>query len=207
MGNYFCSAFIFNSKSIPDSNISNAVLSAASIPLMAQASYLTTTMSWSIAPGVINCLQLIMSHPRYILDSTPTPCGMIETTSRATLGRSIYFDCVSSFWCHQSVISGIQHALVIAIGWEWTWFWFWLTWPQCFCNSCGKVKLSIGAVSTHTARVHSPGVISVTCLGITYSSFLLDNSYRSVEHWPDAEAAEDRKRLSLGLFWVYIIKM
>jgi hypothetical protein len=30
----------------------------------------------------------------------------------------VYFECISSCWCHQSVISGKQNVLLISMGWE-----------------------------------------------------------------------------------------
>jgi hypothetical protein len=38
---------------------------------------------------------------------------------RATLGRSAYCEWISSSWCHQSVMSGIETVLLISIGPEW----------------------------------------------------------------------------------------
>ena len=75
--------------------------------------------SGRVSPVVFDCLQPITSRPREKLASTPTPCGMIENMSHATLERSANFECVSSCCRHQSVMSGIQNVLLISIGSEW----------------------------------------------------------------------------------------
>jgi hypothetical protein len=50
---------------------------------------------------------------------TRTQLGMIENILEATLGRSVYFESVSS-WCHhQSEVSGNDNVLLIHIGSEW----------------------------------------------------------------------------------------
>ena len=73
----------------------------AKIPLLARANCLTMTFWRRVSPVVFCCLQLIIYGPRDILDSTPTPCGMIEYMACATLERSGYFLCISSCWRHQ----------------------------------------------------------------------------------------------------------
>ena len=74
---------------------------------------LRTNFSQRVPPVVFDCLQPITSRPREKLDSTPTPCRMLENMSRSTLERSAYFECVSSCCRHQSVMSGIQNVLLI----------------------------------------------------------------------------------------------
>jgi len=119
LGNVLSSASLFNSRSLSVSNQSNTGSSPANISLLARAYCLTTTFSWRVLPVVIDCLQPITSRPSDKLASTPTPCGKIETMSRATLGRSAYVVCVSACCCHHSTRSGIQNVLLISIGSDW----------------------------------------------------------------------------------------
>jgi len=90
----------------------------ANILLLTLVNSLTMTFSWRVLPVVLDCLQLITSRPREKLASTPTPCGMIENMSCATLEWSAYFECVSSCWLQQSVMSGIQNVPLNFIGSE-----------------------------------------------------------------------------------------
>jgi len=113
-----CASFVI-SESFSVFVVSNSGSVPAKIPLLARANYLTTISSWRVSPVVFDCLQPITSLPREKLASTPTPCGKIENMSRTTLERSAYFQCVSSCWRHQSVMSGIQNVLLISIGSEW----------------------------------------------------------------------------------------
>jgi len=53
------------------------------------------------------------------LASTATPWGMKKKMLHTTLERLAYFECVSSCWGHQSVMSGTQNVLQISIGSEW----------------------------------------------------------------------------------------
>jgi hypothetical protein len=99
--------------------VTNSGLVTAKILLWAQANFLTMTCSLRVSPVVSDCLQPITSWPREILVSTPTPCGMIENMSHSTFERSAHFECVSSGWHYQSVMSGIQNALLISSGSEW----------------------------------------------------------------------------------------
>jgi len=117
--NFPSCAPLFVSKPFSVSLISYSGLSPANIPLLARANCLTTIFSRRASPVVFGCLQWIMSHPREKLESTPITYSMIENISHATLQRLAYFECVSSCWHLQSVISGIQNVLLICIGWEW----------------------------------------------------------------------------------------
>jgi len=99
--------------------VSNSGSVPAKIPLLAQADCLTTTILWRVSPVVFDCLHPITSRPREKRASTPTPRGRIENMTRATLERSVYCECVSSCWRHQSVMSGIHNVLLIYIGSEW----------------------------------------------------------------------------------------
>jgi hypothetical protein len=60
-----------------------------------------------------------MSRPEEHPASALTPCAMIGNMSHATLEMSAYFECVSSYGYHQSVISGNQNVLLISMGSEW----------------------------------------------------------------------------------------
>ena len=91
----------------------------AKIQVLARANCLRTTVSQWVSPVVFDCLQLITSHPREKLASTPTPCGMIEKMSCAPFERSAYCECVSSCWHLQLVVSCIQSIQLISIGSEW----------------------------------------------------------------------------------------
>jgi len=116
---YMQQASFFISESFSVFVVSNSGSVPARIPLLARANCLTTTVSRRVSPVVFDCLQPITSRPREKLASTPTPCGMIENMSRATLERSAYFECVSSCCRRQSGMSGIQNVLLISIGSEW----------------------------------------------------------------------------------------
>ena len=94
-------------------------VSAGPNPCIGSSELPWTTMSRVVSLGVYDCLQLIISQLREKLASNPTACGMIESTSHATLEESTYFDCVSSCWCHQSDMSGNQNILLITTGSEW----------------------------------------------------------------------------------------
>jgi len=117
--NLFFSVSLFIPKSFSVFIVSNAGSSPANMPLLAQASCLTTTVSQRVSPMVYDCLQLKTSRPRQKLASTLTPCGMMENICHATLETSAYCGCVS-WWCRQqSVIYGIHNLLLISIGSEW----------------------------------------------------------------------------------------
>jgi len=113
-----CTSF-FISESFSIFVVFNSGSLSAKILLLARANCLTTSYSRRVWPVVFDCLQPITSRPREKLVSTATPCVMIENMLRATLESSAYFECVSSCWCHQSVMSGIQNVLLISIGSEW----------------------------------------------------------------------------------------
>jgi len=106
--NVLSSATFFTSESLSVFVVSNAGSSPAVILLLAWAHCLTMTFSRRVSPVVFDCLQLITPCPRENLTSTPTPCGMRENIPFATSERSAYFECVSSGWCHQLFMSGIQ---------------------------------------------------------------------------------------------------
>jgi hypothetical protein len=99
---------VFNSGSVP-----------TKILLLVWANCLTMTFSWRVMPVVFYWLPPITSGPREKLASTPTPRGVIGNISRATLERLAFFDCVSSWWCHQSVMFRIYNVLLISIGSNW----------------------------------------------------------------------------------------
>ena len=116
--NFFCSSSLFISISSSALVEYNTGLSPASNLLLAQAKCVTTTFSRTVSPVVFHCLHPITCRPREKLASTQAPWGMIEIMSRATLERSAYFECVSSYCRHQSVIPGNQNILLISIGSE-----------------------------------------------------------------------------------------
>jgi len=117
--NFLSSASFFSSELLSVFVASNSGSTPAKITLLAWANCFTTTFSQRVSPVVFDCLQPITSRPREILGSTSTPCGMIQNISRATLGTSAFFDCISSCWHHQSVMSGNQNVLLISFGSEW----------------------------------------------------------------------------------------
>jgi len=90
--NILSSASFFISESFSEFVVTNSVLLPAKILLSARANCVTMTVSRRVSPVIFDCLQLITSCPRDKLDSTPTPCGMIENKSRATLDWSAYFE-------------------------------------------------------------------------------------------------------------------
>jgi len=134
------SASFFNSKLCSVSVVSNPAQPPANIPLLAQTNCPTTTFPRSVLWVVLDCLQPITSRRREILALTPTPCGIMETMSRATLVRSAYFECGSSCWCHQSVLYGYQNVLLISMGSEWLSLRFGYTCPQVFGASGSEFK-------------------------------------------------------------------
>jgi len=91
----------------------------AKIALLAPANCHITSFSQRVSPVVFDCLQLIACRQWEKLTTTPITCGILENMSRATLDRSVYFECVSSCWHHQLVMSGIQNVLLISIGSQW----------------------------------------------------------------------------------------
>jgi len=117
--NFLSSTSFFISEWSSVCGVSNSQSVPAKFPWLARAECLTTTFSGKVSPVVFDCLLPITSRPREILAYTPTPCGMIENMTRATLERSAYFECVFSCWRHQSVMSGIHTVLLISIGSEW----------------------------------------------------------------------------------------
>jgi hypothetical protein len=86
---------------------------------VARANCLTMTFSQSVSPVVVDCINGITSCQREKLGSNPTACGRIDNMLRATFERLVYFECVSSCWCHQSVISGCENELLIPRVFEW----------------------------------------------------------------------------------------
>jgi len=115
----FASASFFISELFSVFVVSYSGSVPAKMPSLARANCLTTTSSPRVLPVVFDCLQPITSRPREELASTPTQYGMIENMSRAILAVSAYFECVSSCWRQQSVMSGTQNVLLISIGSEW----------------------------------------------------------------------------------------
>ena len=177
------SASFFISELLSVSVVSNAGSSPAKIPFVAWANCLTTTYSWRVSPVVFDCVQRITSCPREKLDSTPTQCGMIEKMSHTILGRLGYFECISSCWRHQLVMSGIQNVLLISIGSEWWSLRFESICPQIFVASGSELENSLAAVNKRAAGSLFPGVDLVTLLGIKYCSSALDESYESKDDW------------------------
>jgi len=116
--NFLSSTSLWISMLFSVSVVSNAGLLPAYIPLLPQANCFNTTFLRRVSHVVFDYLQPIMSCPREKLARALTPSGMIETISHATLERSVYFECISSCWCHQSVISSIQNVLRISMGSE-----------------------------------------------------------------------------------------
>jgi len=114
--NLLTSTSLFISESFSVFVVSNSGSVPDQIPLLASANSLTTSVSWRVLPVVFDCLQPITFPQREKVAFTPTLYGMIENMSRATLERSAYFECISTSWCHQSVMSGMQNVLLITIG-------------------------------------------------------------------------------------------
>jgi len=119
---FLFSACVFILESFSVFVVYNAGLWLTIIPLLAWANWLEQTGSWPLLPKV-PCLWFILPSADHISQqkkqaSTPTPCGMVENISHNTLERSAHFECVSSCWHHQSVISAIQNELLISIGLE-----------------------------------------------------------------------------------------
>jgi len=117
--NFFSATSLFICMSSSVLVVSNTRSSPPSNPLLAWANCLTMTFSWRASHLLFDCVNPITARPRERLASTPTPWGMIENISRATLDRSAFFEGVSSCYRHQSVISGNQNVLSIPIGSEW----------------------------------------------------------------------------------------
>jgi len=111
--NVISSASFINSELLSVFIVPNSGSVPATIPLLARANWLTMTFSRTVSAVVFDCLQPKTSRPTEQLDSTLIPCDMIEDVSRATLERSVYFECVSSCWSHRLVMSGIQNVLLI----------------------------------------------------------------------------------------------
>jgi len=118
--NFLFTSSILTSKSFSVFIVSNIGSAPAKITWLVRANCLTTAFLQTVSPELFDSLQPITSWPREKLASTPTPCGMIKKMSLATLERSAYFECVSSCWCQQSVMSGDQNVLLISIGLEWS---------------------------------------------------------------------------------------
>jgi len=119
LSNFLSSASFFISESFSVFIVSNSGSALANIPVLARANCLKTMFSRRVSPVVFEWLQLITSQPREKLVSTPTPCGMIETMSGATIEPSAYLVCVSSCWCHGVGYARNQNVLLISIGSEW----------------------------------------------------------------------------------------
>jgi len=98
--NFISYTSFFISESFSVFVVSDTGLSPAKIPPLAQANCLTTTSSQRVSPLVFDCLLPITSRPMEKLASTLTPSGMIQNMWCATLERSEYFECNSSWWCH-----------------------------------------------------------------------------------------------------------
>jgi len=116
---FLSSSSLFISMWFSDFVVSNVGSSHARYPLLAWGNWLTMTLSWRVSPVVLDCLHLITSRPSGKLASTLTPCCMIENILRATIERLAYFECISTCWWHQSVISSIHYTLLVTMGSEW----------------------------------------------------------------------------------------
>ena len=159
------------------------VLNSGSVPvkilLLARANCLITTFPRKVLPVVFDCLQPITSQPREKLASTPTPGGMKEIISLATIERSAYCECVSSWSPHQPVMTGMHNVLLISIGLQWYSLRSGSICVQLFRASGGEFKKSLVAVNKRAARSHHLGVISAPLLGVKYFSSSLYKSYGS----------------------------
>jgi len=144
--NPLSSASFIISVSFPVFVVSNSGSVPAKIRWLARVNCLSTSFSRRVSPVVFDCLQAITSQPREKLASTPTPCGMIENMSPATLESVAYFHCVASCWRHQSVMFGKQNVLLISIGSEWQSLRFGLICPQFFSGSGREFEKSLAAV-------------------------------------------------------------
>jgi len=109
------STSLIHSKSLSVFVIYNGRSSPDNITWLAGGNWRMKTYPWRVSPVVIDCLQPIMSHPKEKLASTPTQCGIIGNILHTTLETSVYVECVSWCWCHQSVLSSIQTALLFSI--------------------------------------------------------------------------------------------
>src|SRR5882757_5397582 len=123
---------------------------------------------------------------------------MIENRSWATLERLVNFECLSSCWRHQSVISGIQYVLLISIGSEWQSLRLGSICPQVFDASGSEFKYSQAAVKQRAAQSLCPGVISATLLRVKYSSSSQDKSYGFKDDCQDPEVVAERRRLQFS---------
>jgi len=136
--NFLSCSCLFISNSVSVFMLSNAGSLSANILSVAGSSCYTTTFSWIVLPVVFDCLQPIISPTREKLFSDPTPCGMTENMSHATLERLVDFECSSSCWCHQLAICSIFNELLISLGSEWKSDRFGLTCPQ-YCGNPANV--------------------------------------------------------------------
>jgi len=118
--------------------------------------------------------------------------------SRATLERSVYFQCSSSCWRHQSVMFHNQNVLQISIRSESYSMIFGSISPQFFRTSGCEFKKNLAAVNRHTAQSLRPGVVLATLLGVKYSSSSLEKSYGSKDDWQNPEAVAEGMRSLLG---------
>jgi len=117
--NIHCTASFFIWELFSVFLVSTAGSPPDNIPSLASANCRTMTFLRMVSPVVFDCLQPITSRLRRKLASTPTPCGMIENMSCATLERSADFECVSSCSGHQLAISSIRNVWLISIWSEW----------------------------------------------------------------------------------------
>ena len=83
--NFLSAASLFNSEWFSEFVVSNAGSTPAIVPLLAYANCLITTFSRRVSPVVLDCLKLITSCRGKKQASTPTPSGVTEIMSRATL--------------------------------------------------------------------------------------------------------------------------
>jgi hypothetical protein len=110
--------------------VANSGSVRAKILLLPRANCLTPTYSRRISPVDFDCLPPKTSWPREKLPSIPRPCNIIENMLRTTLETSVYCECISCCWHHQSVMSGIQNVLIISSGLVWYSLRFGLICPQ-----------------------------------------------------------------------------
>jgi len=148
---------------------------------------------------VSDCLQPITSCARKKLSSTVTPGGMIQNMSQATLEWSAYFECISSCWHHQAVMSSIQNVMWIIIGYEGKSLTFRLILPEFFCASGAKFNHTMLAVNKRIEQSLRLGVIWPKFFGVIHYSSSLSRIYGLKDDWPDPEAVAEGMRLLLGM--------
>jgi hypothetical protein len=126
----------------------------------------------------------------------------MKIMSHTALKRSVYFECVSSGWCHQSAISGNQNGLLLSMWSEWQSLRFRLTCPQIFGSSGSEFNQSLAAAHTRVTWTLRPWIVSAMLFGVQYSSYLLYKSYGSKDNWWYPEAYAEGTILPYATFLV-----